>query len=865
MSALEKYKDKRNFKKTPEPSPAKKSGKGSLRFVVQKLRASHLHYDFRLENKGVLLSWAVPKGPSLNPDDKRLAMAVEDHPFDYRTFEGVIPEGNYGAGTVMVWDEGTYGAMGPDGKEANRSDSEKIIAQGMHKGHITFFLHGNKLNGEFALVKIKGGKTGKGNSWLLVKADDDSAEKRDVTKEDKSAVTGRSLDEIVANKDKVWKSDRSEKKSKSVDFKGAKKSKLLKEVKPMLARLVKESFDGDDWIFEIKFDGYRAIAEVDNKKVRLYSRNNISFNDIFSPVVESLQKLGRQAVLDGEVVVVDKKGVSKFQLLQNYQKTGKGELAYFVFDILYLDGYDLRTLSLLKRKEILKGLIEDLDDSAIRFSDHIKGDGKQFFKAAQQQGLEGIIAKRCDSEYIGKRSDNWLKVKTHMRQEAVIGGFTAPKGSRKNLGALILGVYEGDKLVYIGHTGGGLNQQGLQDIHNKIKGLAQKESPFNTKFKTNAPVTWVEPKLVCEVSFQEWTDTGHMRQPIFEGLRVDKKPRDVKREQVENFEVVEDVKDNDMKKTKKKTIKDTPKGKDYEVKIDGHLLNLTHLDKIYWPKDKYTKGDLVEYYTSVAEYMLPYLKDRPESLNRHPNGIEGDNFFQKDVDHQGPEWVQRIPVYSESNKKEINYLLCQDKATLIYMANLGCIEINPWSSRTGALDNPDFLVIDLDPEKISFEAVIQTAKEVKKVFDSIGIDSYCKTSGATGLHIFAPLAAKYDYDQVKEFARVIAILVNKKLPKITSIERMPKKRQGKVYLDFLQNRKGQTLAAPYSVRPKEGATVSTPLKWSEVKKGLNPKKFTIKNTVSRIKKTGDLWKPVLGSGADLEKALSKLEKLYFKS
>lgn len=834
MSALQKYKSKRKFKITPEPGPKKKSGRGSLRFVVQKHHASHLHYDFRLENRGVLLSWAVPKGPSLNPNDKRLAMMVEDHPYDYRTFEGIIPAGNYGSGTVMVWDEGTYGAMDEDGGEAGRDESEKIIAAGIHKGHITFFMHGKKLNGEFALIKIKGDKSGKGNSWLLVKAEDQYASKEDVTKRDLSASTGRTLEEIAQKKTK---------KTAASPALG-KKSKILKNVQPMLASLVSESFDGEDWLFEIKYDGYRAIAEIENGKAKLYSRNQLSFNDIFGPVAKSLQKFKHKAVLDGEVVVLDKKGVSQFQFLQNYQKNGEGELIYFVFDILFLDGRDLRNVPLLQRKEILKDLLSELNDPAVRYSDHILNDGKKFFAAAKKNGLEGIIAKRVDSEYVGRRGDSWQKIKTHMRQEAVIGGFTAPRGSRKDLGALVLGVYQGKDLVYIGHTGGGMDQQRLKEMRDKLESLKIEKSPFNSKFKTNAPVTWVKPEIICEVSFQGWTDSGHMRQPILEGVRIDKKPVEVKKE-------------TPMKKT--------TNGKDYEIKIEGHDLKLTHLDKIFWPKEKYTKGDLIQYYTKIYDYIIPYLKDRPESLNRHPNGIKGPNFFQKDVDHQGPEWVQRVPIYSESNKKNINYLLCQDKATLLYMVNLGCIEINPWSSRKDSLQYPDFLVIDLDPEKIGFESVIEAANEVKRIYDKIGIKAYCKTSGATGLHIFAPLEAKYDYDQVKEFARLIVMIVNKKYPKTTSIERMPKKRRGKVYLDFLQNRKGQTLAAPYSVRPREGATVSTPLNWSEVKKRLDPKKFTIATIFSRIKKHGDLWKPVLGKGNDLSKALVKLEKFYFKN
>ncbi len=547
---LEKYNQKRKFNETPEPEGKRKSGKGALRFVIQKHQASHLHYDFRLENRGVLLSWAVPKGPSLNPNDKRLAMQVEDHPFDYRTFEGTIPEGNYGAGTVMVWDEGTYGAViGPNGEEADRKESEKLIAQNWHKGHLTFNLHGKKLNGEFALVRIKSDKSGK--AWLLVKADKDKySSKKDVTKQDKSAVTDRTLEEIAKDdKSIVWESNKKKEKAKkrvapakekkNEPIRGArygKKRAIPKEhISPMLATLTAQPFDDKNWLFEIKLDGFRAIAEVHkNKKVELYSRNNISFNTLFMPLVYSLKELGHDAILDGEVVVLNKKGISEFQLLQNYQNTGEGQLTYFVFDILYLDGYDLREMPLLERKSILKELVDQLAAKDVLYSDHILGKGKKFYQLARKQGLEGVIAKEARSEYIGKRSRSWLKVKTHMRQEAVIGGFTEPRGSRKNLGALVLGVYnDKGELEYIGHTGGGLNQKNLQAVHSKLTKLERKTSPFRDKFKVNAPVTWVDPKLVCEISFQEWTGDGHMRQPIFEGLRIDKKAKEVRREKPE--------------------------------------------------------------------------------------------------------------------------------------------------------------------------------------------------------------------------------------------------------------------------------------------------------------------------------------------
>lgn len=622
----------------------------------------------------------------------------------------------------------------------------------------------------------------------------------------------------------------------------------------MLAVLTDKPFSDKDWIFEIKWDGYRAIAELENGNVNLHSRKNISFNQKFSPITNSLKKINNNVILDGEVVVVDKSGKSSFQLLQNYQKNGEGNLVYYVFDIIYLDGYDLKSLPLIKRKEILKKFLPDITN--IKYSDHIEKEGKAFYETAVQNNLEGIIAKSKKSKYeSNKRSHDWLKIKTLYRQEAIIGGFTKPKGSRKNIGAVVLGIYENNNLVYIGHAGGGFKESDLENVKDKLDPLIRKTSPFKNKFKTNTPVTWVEPKLVCEVSFSEWTDEGLMRQPVFLGLRDDKEPKEIVREVPNQISIEKGKIEKDENE-----ISDTNKNNNVnkEIIINKNKVKLTNLDKLYWPDEGFTKGDLIEYYQKIAKYMIPYLKGRPESLNRHPNGIKEEGFFQKDVDNT-PDWIQTKKIYSESNDKEINYLICNDEATLIYMANLGCIEINPWFSKVNSLENPDYLVIDLDPEEISFDKVVETALAVKEVLDNAGADSYCKTSGATGLHIYVPLNAKYDYDIAREFAHLVGKFVNNKIPKITSLERNPSKRKKKVYLDYLQNRTGQTLAAPYSVRPRPGATVATPLKWDEVNSSLNPKDYTIESIPRRVGQMGDIFKNVLGKGINIEKCIKKLE------
>ncbi len=856
--ALEKYRQKRNFKKTNEPTAKKKSSKNDLRFVVQKHNATRLHYDFRLELDGVLKSWAVPKGPSLNPADKRLAMMVEDHPYDYRSFEGIIPEGNYGAGEVIVWDEGTYHSLQSD----NKKESVKYLHEGLNKGDLKFVLHGKKLNGAYALVKMKGRGE---NSWLLIKKKDEFAADEDITKDEGSVLSGKTLNDIKSSSPNIkkWISNRSsngnEKSGTNTKFKLEKEfiskwklseKKMPASVKPMLATLVKESFDDKEWLFEIKWDGYRAIAEIKDAKVKLHSRNNLSFNTKFAAIAAELKSISGNTILDGEIVVVDENGKASFQLLQNYQRTGNGNIIFYVFDILYLDKYDLTELPLIERKNILKEFLPDLEK--IKFSDHISEKGKEFFKLAQENSIEGIIAKKTSSVYqVNKRSRDWLKIKTSLRQEAIICGFTKPRGSRNAFGALVLGIYDNDELIYIGHTGSGFDEKSLKFVKKKLDPLITKNSPFKKIPKTNMPVTWVKPELVCEVNFSEWTDDNSMRHPIFMGIREDKNAREVTKEMAAE---TSPAKDNKTKNTKKKSTSKKSGGKNSKLK-------LTNLDKIYFPDEGYTKGDIIEYYDKISKYILPYLKNRPESLNRHPNGINGESFYQKDMRDTVPDWADTKLIYSESNDKDINYFICNDKQSLLYLVNLGCIEINPWFSRVQSLENPDYAVIDLDPEEISFEKVIETALCVKEVLDEAGAKSYCKTSGATGLHIYIPLKAKYDYDVAKDFAHLIGKIVHSRIPVITSLERSPSKRKKKVYLDYLQNRKGQTLAAPYSVRPKPGATVATPLEWSEVKSGLNPKDFTIKTIHKRIEKKGDIFKPVLWAGISIQKILKKLEKM----
>ncbi|GGK57435.1 DNA ligase D [Rufibacter glacialis] len=854
---LEEYNQKRHFNQTPEPQGKEAKGKGALRFVVHRHQASNLHYDFRLELDGVLKSWAVPKGPSLNPADKRLAVAVEDHPFSYRTFEGDIPEGNYGAGHVDIWDEGTFHAVNP----TSRAQEEKQLLQELAEGSLHFVLEGKKLKGEFTLVKMKGRQE---DAWLLLKKQDEAATQEPYDAEDHVEGASAKSKKKPAAKTAAKASGTSKTASNPKPGGKGTLAEMPHEVVPMTAKLTDGPFDDDAWLFEVKWDGYRAVAEVEEGAVKLYSRNGKSFKAKYAPVVNALEALPHQAVFDGELVVLDKEGKANFQALQNYQNTPSEHLYYYIFDLLYLNGEDLRHLPLIQRKEKLQDVLAQAKDP-LRYSEHRVGEGTAFFKEAQENQWEGIMAKAASSTYqVGKRSAEWLKIKTHLRQEAVIAGYTAPQGSRVHLGALVLGVYEGKKLKYVGQSGSGFNKKSLTELIQKLEPLAQEKSPFSEKVPLTRDVTWVKPELVCELSFAEWTSDGQMRQAIFKGLREDKKAKDVVHEQAVTAPPPQQEKS--VSKPAKKT-KSAPKQKSAEkeaealvLELDGHQVPISNPEKLYWPEEGITKKDLVLYYQTMAHVLLPYLQDRPESLLRHPNGIAKPGFFQKDAGDHAPEWVQTTSIKAESTGREVEYIVCQNKATLAYLNNLGCIQLNPWNSRLAHLEKPDYLVLDLDPGENTYDQVVETALVAKQVLEELEIQVYAKTSGATGMHLYVPLAAKWPFEQVKELAFALAKRVHEKLPTLTSLERSPKERRHQIYLDFLQNAIAQTIAAPYCVRPRAGATVSTPLRWEEIKPGLHPSQFTIQNVPQRVEKLGDLFLPVLGKGVDVAKLLQKLKK-----
>jgi len=626
----------------------------------------------------------------------------------------------------------------------------------------------------------------------------------------------------------------------------------------MLATLIEEPFNSTRWMYEIKWDGYRVIAEIRNGKVSLFSRNGISFNKQFESIARSLEEFQLDnVVFDGEIVVLDENGKSDFRLLQQYMRTGKGILVYYIFDILFLKEYSLLDVEIILRKEILKEIIKPGNKlltsgtNNIRLSDYIENDGKDFFKIALQNGLEGIIAKKKDSVYEpGIRSENWLKIKSRKRQEVIICGYTEPKGSRQKIGSLITGVYDNGELVFTGQVGGGLNEKEINDLFEKLVQLKTENEPFKIHPKTNSNPRWVMPSIVAEVEFAEWTDEKLMRQPIYIGLRIDKKAEDVVFEQPENIFIGNAA----------NSVDDKNNSKDNAGLASAIVrVTLSNPDKIFWPAEKYTKSDLFEYYKKISSFILPYIKNRLQSLNRCPDGISGECFYQKDIDYDLPDWLKTKKVYSESRNEYTNYLICRDIDSLLYMVNLGCIDIHPWSSRVTNLEKPDFAILDLDPLDVNFKTVIRVAIEAGRLFKELRIKAFCKTSGSKGIHIYIPLGAKYSFEQSLDFMKIIASILNKQLPNLTSLDRSPDKRHNKVYLDCYQNRIGQTVAAPYCLRPRKEAPVSTPLSWEELDENLTPEDFNITNIFKRLDKTGDLWEGVLGPGVDMKQSMYEMQ------
>jgi len=875
MPGLAEYRRKRRFKETPEPR-GKKAHKDEKIFVIQKHAARRLHYDLRLEVGGVLKSWAVPKGPSLNPGDKRLAIQVEDHPFDYRTFEGTIPEGNYGAGEVIVWDEGTFEPEGP------LSAAEQI-----ERGELKFRLHGKKLNGSFVLVKLR--RSQNKNEWLLIKHRDEYADPMwNVEEHGESVVSGRPLPKTHKEKQKDKRVVQESSPLSPADLPGARKAPMPHEVSVTLAKLADKPFSDPNWLFEIKWDGIRTVAFVENGSVRLFSRSQRDVSAEF-PEFQDLAKHLRAgtAILDGEIVTLDENGRSDFQKLQNRFGVSKPSqklisdvpLTYYFFDVLYCNGFDVRKTPLLQRKEFLRQLLSG--DDRVRFSEHQLEKGKELYAAAKAQGLEGIVGKQIESPYTGNRTGFWLKFKIVTELDAVIVGWTAPRRTRQYFGALVLALYDEKKeLQFIGSVGTGFDQKTQKDLLAQLEKLRVTRSPLRNPPKLREHVEWVRPALVARIKFANWTEDNHLRAPVFLGIRKDRTPDDCTFANARPNETASEpsppAPTPQPKKQTRPPESHTPesrapesgfeelahgKSESLRLLVDGRTLALTHLNKIYFPESGIRKRDLLAYYYRVADHILPFLKDRPLVMRRYPNGIAEKSFFQKEAPESIPGWIQRAKVYSDERGGEMDYIMAQDRASLLFLTNLGCIDHNPWSSRYDHQDYPDYVFFDLDPTpNTPFTTVLRVARAIYKVLLSTKLICFLKTSGATGFHIFVPLEPIYKYAQTRTFAEIISQFVASELPRDTTLERSIRKRPaGRVLLDALQNAKGKPLAAVYSARAHPGATVSTPVTADELMNGnIDPDAWTINTLPARLQSTGDLWKDFWKKRQTLDAALEAL-------
>ncbi len=910
---LNEYRKKRDFKKTSEPTGDARGGSGDRVFVVQKHAATRLHYDLRLEVDGVLKSWAVPKGPSMNPGDKRLAVQVEDHPFEYRKFEGSIPKGEYGGGEVIIWDQGTYA---PEGTMSTRDQ--------LGRGELKFQLHGEKLRGSFVLVRLR--KPGTKNEWLLIKHRDSFADNKwDAEHHAESVVTGRTLQDIAEGRP----ASRERRVVDPSELSGAVEARMPHMpagVHATLAELKEKPFSDPNWVFEIKWDGVRAIAEIKDGRTTLWARSGRDVSGEYPEFKDLATKFRvTNAIVDGEIVTLDKDGRSNFQKLQNRlgvqnpsQKLMQSvPLDYYAFDLVYADGYDLRKSPLLERKELLQKVL--VGNERVHYSEHIAEEGEALFKAARAKGLEGIIGKLKESVYSGTRTSSWLKLKIVDELDAVIAGSTEGRGSRKYFGALVLGLYDKRELKFIGSVGTGFDEGRQKSIFERLQELRTTESPFAKTPELREKVDWVKPELVARVKFANWTSDEHLRAPVFLSLRNDRTAKDCTFEDARPDPVVEIQETESPKprgrkpataKTKAaetdpletsepesdstngaaakstapphtvrssrpastKTASDAEKElrtghlETMDVESDGHRVHLTHLNKTYFPEIGLKKRDLLAYYYRMANYILPFLKDRPMVLRRYPDGVGGKAFFQKEAPSFLPDWIGTATVASEERGGEMQYILANTRAALLYLTNLGCIDHNPWSSRAESQDKPDYVFFDLDPTPgTPFSAVLHIAREIHAMLKSIRMQCFLKTSGASGFHIFIPLEPVYSYEQTRTFAEVVGRLVAAENPKLTTFERTISKRpKGHILIDALQNAKGKPLACAYSVRAEPQAPVSTPLAPEELEKNITPDTWTLKNFDERIKDVGDLWRDFWKKRQTLDRALELLAKKFPK-
>jgi bifunctional non-homologous end joining protein LigD len=867
--SLAKYKKKRDFTKTHEPKGMlnrRSKDKKLKSFVVQKHDASRLHYDFRIESEsGVLISWAVPKGPSMDPSKKRLAIKVEDHPLDYLNFEGVIPPGNYGAGTVIVWDIGTYG-------------TKDSISKQLQNGKISLKLEGEKLRGGFTVIRTRSQ-----NQWLLIKANDGFASKEDLTITHPGSVLQDNISSIKKSESNHSMKDTSSYSNKTEDF--------FSRVAPMLASPVDNAFNDNEWVFEIKWDGVRAILFKENDKIKLQSRSGNDITEKYPEILTSAReclKGCKSAIIDGEIVVLDENGIPSFQAHQRRMNVeSKKEIlvlssetpcTFYAFDVLSHEHRDLKKLSYLDRRSILSQLLGPND--TIKISDYIEENGINILKHSKELGLEGIMAKRKSSVYReGVRSRDWLKIKNIKTQDCVVIGYTKGIGNRINLfGSLLLAVYctKESKYRFVGHTGSGFDFELLNKVYSRLQEIRIDSMPIDHLPYMNRQTTWVKPLLVAEVKFNEWTKDGIMRAPIFLRFREDKRP-------IECTIEGDNPTEGKLKFKNKEQSQNTTQAK------------ISNPNKIYWPKTRdhtaFTKKDLIKYYELISPLILPHLKDRPLSLSRYPDGIYGKSFFHKNWNQSKPDFVMTAQVHSEQRNDNINYLVCNNRESLLWIANLGCIEMHPWYSRINEMDScnsssllyeekcglnfPDFIVFDLDPyiysgkekkgqepeyNRVGFDAAVELALNLYDLLRELKISSYVKTSGKSGLHVYVPIINNYPYEQTRNFSQIIAKIMISKFPKKVTTEWSTSKRKGKVFFDYNQNSRGKTLASVYSLRPTAEATVSMPIEWKKLDSIL-PIDFTISSVPQFALKNNDIWAGVLTKKQNISEIISKAEEI----
>ena len=922
--ALEEYKRKRNFRATPEPEGRVKKTKGNL-YVIQKHAASRLHYDFRLEVDGVLKSWAVPKGPSLDPGEKRLAVHVEDHPLEYGDFEGIIPKGEYGGGTVLLWDRGTW-----------TPEIDPVAAY--KKGHLRFQLEGEKLHGGWDLVRM-GGRRAKDDdhdNWLLIKVDDEAARPGSgdaiVEERPESAASGKTVEEIAADPDRVWESNRSgkdegtfkqkiaalaaraaakkagakqpagssrsaakksarsgEEPSSGIDpstIEGARKGAMPTAIEPQLATLVDQVPRGAEWVHEIKYDGYRALCEIRGGESRMLTRHGKDWTDRFAPVAREASGLPvREAVLDGEIVVLEPDGTTSFQALQNaLSENRQGELVYFVFDLLYLDGWDLRRAPLLARKQALAELLAGRQ-GRIRLSDHVPGGGEDFYRHACKLGLEGIVSKRAHAAYRSGRSKDWLKVKCLERQEFVIVGFTNPEKSRAGFGSLLLGVYEGGDLVYAGKAGTGFDERMLRELRARLGKLeidkpAFKNAPRGAEARRSH---WVKPELVADVAFSEWTREGILRHPTFQGLREDKRPREVVRELPQTPPPEARTADTKRPAASKRSVEApaTPskkgkkgrgkkakpavlpapeetavpsQGRSRKAAVEIAGVRFSNPEKVLYPEQGVTKRELAAYYSRIADWILPHLVDRPLTLVRCPEGRTGQCFYQKHIGEHVPSSVLRVDVGEPEPYGAITSL-----QGLLALVQMGVLEVHIWGCHRDKIEQPDYAVFDLDPDEgLPWERVADGARTMRDVLAELGLRTFLKTTGGKGLHVVFPLVRRDDWDEVKAFTKAVAEAVVAAEPGRYTSNMTKASRKGKVFIDYLRNGRGATSICPYSTRARPGATVSTPLSWEELETGVRGDSIGVRNLCERLEDLpADPWEDFFSVRQSITAAMKK--------